>query len=166
MCRQLNCVMLLADEQLWSWLHFGWPLCKTAPTNRGLQSVSAINSRWWSLSSSSSPLCRVFVLIFLRQTMSLGNAVLQLFWCYYSWCLYRYFQCWIYCNFYISTFRSMCAVPNVAVFCSSLTSHFRGMLLTYFLNDFVVVVIIIIIIIIIINFQSIALTSLKVYYGF
>ena len=41
--------------------------------------------------------------------------------------------------FYISTFRSMCAVPNVAVFCSSLTSWFRGMLLTYFLNDFEIV---------------------------
>ena len=26
--------------------------------------------------------------------------------------------------FYVSTFRSMCAVPNVAVFCSSLTSCF------------------------------------------
>jgi len=37
---------------------------------------------------------------------------------------------------YISTFRSMCAVPNVAVFCSSLTSWFTGMLLAYFLNDF------------------------------
>ena len=37
--------------------------------------------------------------------------------------------------FYISTFRSMCAVPKVAVFCSSLTSCFPGMLLTYFLND-------------------------------
>jgi len=41
------------------------------------------------LSSSSSPLCRVFILIFLRHTMSLGNTVLQLFCCYYSWCLYR-----------------------------------------------------------------------------
>ena len=41
------------------------------------------------LSSSSSPLCRVLILIFLRQTMSLGNTVLQLFCCYYSWCLYR-----------------------------------------------------------------------------
>ena len=41
------------------------------------------------LLSSSSPLCRVFTLIFLRQTMSLGNTVLQLFCCYYSWCLYR-----------------------------------------------------------------------------
>jgi hypothetical protein len=38
--------------------------------------------------------------------------------------------------FYISTFRSMCAVPNMAVFCSSLTSWFPGMVLTYFLNDF------------------------------
>jgi hypothetical protein len=38
--------------------------------------------------------------------------------------------------FYISTFRSMCAVPKMAVFCSSLTSWFPGMVLTYFLNDF------------------------------
>ena len=38
--------------------------------------------------------------------------------------------------FYISTFRSMCAVRNMAVFWSSLTSCFPGMLLTYFLNDF------------------------------
>ena len=37
--------------------------------------------------------------------------------------------------FYVSTFRSMCAVPNMAVFCSSLTSLFPGMSLTYFLND-------------------------------
>jgi hypothetical protein len=37
---------------------------------------------------------------------------------------------------YVSTFRSMCAMPNMAVFCSSLTSWFPGMLLTYFLNEF------------------------------
>jgi len=37
--------------------------------------------------------------------------------------------------FYVSTFRSMCAVPNMAVFCSSLTSSFPGMSLTYFLSD-------------------------------
>jgi len=37
---------------------------------------------------------------------------------------------------YVSTFRSMCAVPDMAVFCSSLTSWFPGMLHTYFLNDF------------------------------
>jgi hypothetical protein len=41
--------------------------------------------------------------------------------------------------FYISTFRRMCAVPNTAVFYSSLTSCFPGMLLTYFLNDFEIV---------------------------
>jgi len=41
--------------------------------------------------------------------------------------------------FYISTFRSTCAVPNMAVFCNSLTSGFPGMLLTYFLHDFEIV---------------------------
>ena len=41
--------------------------------------------------------------------------------------------------FYISTFRSVCAVPNMAVFCGSFTSCFPGMLLTYFLNDFEIV---------------------------
>ena len=41
--------------------------------------------------------------------------------------------------FYISTSRSMCAVPSMVVFCSSLTSCFPCMLLTYFLNDFKVV---------------------------
>jgi hypothetical protein len=59
---------------------------------------------------------------------------------------------------YVSTFRSMCAVSNMAVFCSSLTSWFLGMLLTYFLNDFEMVLvapIIIIIIIIIIDMRFI-----------
>jgi hypothetical protein len=37
--------------------------------------------------------------------------------------------------FYISTFQCMCAVPNTAVFCSSLTSWFPGMVFMYFLND-------------------------------
>jgi len=40
---------------------------------------------------------------------------------------------------HISTFRSMCAVPNMAVCCSSLTSWCPGMLRTYFLNDFEIV---------------------------
>ena len=57
---------------------------------------------------------------------------------------------------YVSTFRSICAVTNMAVFCSSLTLWFPGMLLTYFLNDFEMVpvasIIIIIIIIIIIRY--------------
>ena len=38
--------------------------------------------------------------------------------------------------FYISTFWSVCAVPNMAVFWSSLTSCFPGMVFKYFLNDF------------------------------
>ena len=41
--------------------------------------------------------------------------------------------------FYIRTFRSTCAVPNMAVFSSSLTSCFPAMLLTYFLNDLEIV---------------------------
>ena len=41
--------------------------------------------------------------------------------------------------FYISIFRSMCAAPNMTVFCTSLTSCCPSMLLTYFLNDFEIV---------------------------
>ena len=41
--------------------------------------------------------------------------------------------------FYISTIRSMGSVPSMAIFCSSLTSCFPGMLLVYFLNDFEIV---------------------------
>ena len=37
--------------------------------------------------------------------------------------------------FNTSTFRSLCAVPNMAVFYSSLISSFPGMLLRYLLND-------------------------------
>ena len=37
--------------------------------------------------------------------------------------------------FDITTFRNMCAVPNMAVSCSSFISCFPGMLLRYFLND-------------------------------
>ena len=40
---------------------------------------------------------------------------------------------------YVSTFRSMCPVPNMAVFWSSLTSCFPGMLFTYLLKDFEIV---------------------------
>ena len=41
--------------------------------------------------------------------------------------------------FYISTFRDLCALPNMAVFCSSLISCFPGILLGYFLWDFGIV---------------------------
>jgi len=66
--------------------------------------------------------------------------------------------------FYVSTFRSMCAVPSIAVFCSSLTSWFRLMSLTYCLNYFetvpiatiitgiIIIIIIIIIIMLVITF--------------
>jgi len=37
--------------------------------------------------------------------------------------------------FYISTFRSTCAVPSMAVVCSSLMSCFPVLLLRYFLID-------------------------------
>jgi hypothetical protein len=38
--------------------------------------------------------------------------------------------------FYMSTFRSLYAVPNIAVYCSSLISCFPGMLLKYCQCDF------------------------------
>ena len=41
--------------------------------------------------------------------------------------------------FYSSTYRSMCAVPNMAVFCSSLTSCLPDMFLTNFPSDFEIV---------------------------
>jgi len=65
--------------------------------------------------------------------------------------------------FYISTFRSMCALPNMAVFCSSLTSCFPGMLLTYFLNDFEIVpvapIMIIIIIVVVSYFLEVIIVN-------
>ena len=71
--------------------------------------------------------------------------------------------------FYVSTFRSMCTVPKMAVFCSSLTSWFPGMSLTYFLNDLEMVpvapIIIIIIIIIINNVVIIVINNNKVIGG-
>ena len=38
--------------------------------------------------------------------------------------------------FYVNTFRSMCSMPSMTVFCSSLMSCFPGMLIMYFVNDF------------------------------
>jgi hypothetical protein len=66
----------------------------------------------------------------------------------------------------------MCAVPNMAVFCSSLTSWFPDILLTYFLNDFEMVPvapiitggIIIIIIIIIIKYRQAKYLNFKPLY--
>jgi hypothetical protein len=36
--------------------------------------------------------------------------------------------------FDISTLQNMCAMPSMAVFCSSLVSCFPGMLVRYFMN--------------------------------
>jgi hypothetical protein len=71
------------------------------------------------LLSSVSPLCRVSTLtrIFLRQTISQGTLC-----CSYSDVTIHGAHIASSCVDSISTFRSMCAVPNMAVFCSSLTS--------------------------------------------
>ena len=87
------------------------------------------------------PLCWVFILIFLRQTTtyvprecSAAAILLLLF-----MVLISLVSVLNLLYFYIITFRSVCAVPNIAVFCSSLTSCFPAMLLMYFLNDFEIV---------------------------
>jgi hypothetical protein len=66
--------------------------------------------------------------------------------------------------FYIALSEvAMCAVPNMAIFCSSLTSLFPSVVLTYFLNDFEmvpvapsIIIIIITTIIIIINSNAVS----------
>jgi len=67
--------------------------------------------------------------------MSLGNTVFQLL-SFLFMVPISLVPALVLLYFYVSTFRSMCAVPNMAVFCSSLTSWCPGMLLTYFLNDY------------------------------
>jgi len=49
------------------------------------------------------------------------------------WC---YLPRYTFCNFILVFFWSKCAVPSTDVFCSSLNSWFRGVLLRYFLNCF------------------------------
>ena len=56
--------------------------------------------------------------------------------------------------FYISTLRIMCAVPNMAVYCSFLTSWFPGMLLI------IIIIIIIIIIVYIVRYLWFTHTTL------
>jgi hypothetical protein len=48
-------------------------------------------------------------------------------------------KCVLY--FYISTSRSLCAVPNMAYFCNSLISCFLGKLLRYCLSYFEMVLV-------------------------
>jgi hypothetical protein len=49
---------------------------------------------------------------------------------------------------YISTFRSTCAVPNMAVFCSSLISFFPSSLLNYFIIIIIIIIIIMVVVLI------------------
>jgi len=126
--------------------------------NRGVSSVASVNKsqvslitcengagnlghrcmRHWLLLllSSVSPLCRVSTLIFLRRTMSLGNTVLQLFWCNYSWCIYCQFLRWLHCISTLALSEVCVQCPIWLFFCCFLTSWFPGMLLTYFVNEF------------------------------
>jgi len=52
--------------------------------------------------------------------------------------------------FYVSTFRSMLAVPNMAVFCTSLTSLFPGMSLTYYYYYYFVVIVVVVIVVVVV----------------
>ena len=73
---ELPCMDLVPTEK---WSHVG------EPRKRSLYFKIILSSS----SSSSSPLYRVFIHIFLSQTMSLRNTVFQLFCHYYLRCLYR-----------------------------------------------------------------------------
>ena len=109
------------------------PICSTAPQplcHRGLLTENAM-----LLLPSLSPLCRVFIHIFLKQTMSLGNSVSAILSLLFMVSISLVLVLALL-YFYVSTFRSMCAVRNMAGFCSSFTSWFPGVLLMYFLNDF------------------------------
>jgi len=68
--------------------------------------------------------------------MSLWNTVFQLFCHYYLWCLISLVPALALLYFYVSTFRSMCAVPNMAVFCSYFTSWFPGLCCVHGLSHF------------------------------
>ena len=81
------------------------------------------------------------VLISLVSVLNLLNLYISTRWFKYDreWCRQIYTQTVTVIFEPPYTFRSMCAVPNMAVFCSSLTSWFPGMLPMYFVNDFTVV---------------------------
>jgi len=69
--------------------------------------------------------------------MFVGYIVLQLFYSYNLWSKHvMVFPTINRLHSYFSTLRSACAVPSAEVFCSSLNSCFRGVLLRYLLNCF------------------------------
>ena len=82
-----------------------------------------------------SPSCRVFINTFLTQTMFLQYILLQLFCIYNLYYMYFILHMTHVLYFYINTPDSKCAVPSMAVFRSSLTSCFPGMLIRYCLSD-------------------------------
>jgi len=101
-----------------------------------------------SSSSSSSPLCKVLIYTDIPETnyvprdYSVTAILLLLFMVLISLVLVLNLL-----YFYISTFRSMCAVPNMAVLCSLL-------FLLLSLSDVIIIIIISIIIIIITSFMQ------------
>jgi hypothetical protein len=68
--------------------------------------------------------------IYLKQIMFWRYTVLQPFRVYSIQHMKRDFSCWMF-----RTFRDLCAVPSMAVLCSSLLCCFSIMLLRYALND-------------------------------
>ena len=95
-----------------------------------------------SSSSSSplfSPLCRVFTITYLTQTMFLEFVVLSRF-CIYNLCyIKRHFPCKMFCTFTL-ILSEVCVHCLVWMFfCSSFILCFPSMLLSYFLNYFEVV---------------------------
>ena len=89
--------------------HYTWGL---------LQSVARDNSVFAELLLSSllSPLCRVFTVVYLKQTVSMVYSVAAVLYLQFVFhvMLFRLWNMFLY--IYISTFCSMCAVPYMAVF--------------------------------------------------
>jgi hypothetical protein len=92
----------------------------------------------WRRRSSSSYLyvgCRAFTVVCLMtHTAFLGCKMLQVFCTIYGTAVV--FPVMIVLSFYISTSQSLCTVPSMAVFCSSLMLCFLVVLLRCFLNDY------------------------------
>jgi hypothetical protein len=76
-----------------------------------------------------SPLCRVFTIVYLKQTMFPGYILVLQLLCGYNVGHVILFSMLHVLYFYIITFRSTCAVPSMAEFYSSFISFFSVMLL-------------------------------------
>ena len=82
-----------------------------------------------------APLCRVFTIIYLKQTVFLGCIVMRLF-CIYILCTSNVISHVKYVLYsYINTFRIMCAVPSMTVVCSSLLLLLLLLLLSLLLSS-------------------------------